>query len=153
MTAATPHISEPTFYERVGGTEGLHRLVETWYAAVLVDPLLQPLFGSGHVDHVPHLTALLAEVFGGPTRYTDELGGFPSLLAPHRGKQIHEEQRQRFIDLFMSAADAAGIPDDDRTRRALRGYLEFGSEIAMENSHATNDAGLHPCQEIPTWDW
>lgn len=68
-----------TLYEHVGGEAGVHRLVATWYPTVLVDPLLEPLFGAGHADHVPHLTAFFGEVFGGPTRYTDELGGFPRL--------------------------------------------------------------------------
>ena len=142
-----------SLYEHVGGAEGLHRLVSTWYPTVLADPLLQPLFGAGHADHVPHLTAFLAEVFGGPTHYTDQLGGFPAVLAPHRGKRIDEDQRQRFIDLFLRAADTAGLPDDERTRDALRSYLAFGTEVAVRNSHATGAADLHPCQEVPRWDW
>lgn len=142
-----------TLYEHVGGEAGVHRLVATWYPTVLVDPLLEPLFGAGHADHVPHLTAFFAEVFGGPTRYTDELGGFPALLAPHRGKGIREDQRQRFIELFMRAADSAGWPPDARTRDALRGYLEFGTQVAVQNSHATDEGDLHDCQEVPRWHW
>ncbi len=140
-------------YEHVGGHEGLHRLVATWYPTVLDDPLLQPLFGGGHADHVPHLTAFFAEVFGGPTRYTDELGGFPALLGPHRGRQIREDQRERFVELFLQAADTTGLPGDARTREALREYLEFGTRVAVQNSHATSDADLHPCQEVPRWSW
>ena len=142
-----------TLYEHFGGQEGLQRLVTAWYSTVLADPLLQPLFGAGHVDHVPHLTAFLAEVFGGPPRYTDELGGFPALLAPHRGKRIGEDQRQRFVELFLQAADTAGCPADARTRDALRSYLEFGTAVAVQNSHAAGDADLHACQEIPRWSW
>jgi hemoglobin len=69
-----------SLYEHVGGQDGLHRLVAAWYPTVLADPLLQSLFGAGHAghaDHVPRLTAFLAEVVGRPTRCTDELGGFP----------------------------------------------------------------------------
>lgn len=142
-----------TLYDHVGGTDGLHRLIATWYPTVLADPLLRPLFGDGDPGHVPHLTALFAEVFGGPTTFTDELGGFPALLAPHRGLAITEEQRRRFVDLFMAAADPAGLPADARTRDALRGYLEFGTEVAVQNSHATGDGDLHECQEIPRWNW
>jgi hemoglobin len=142
-----------SLYDHVGGTSGVERLVATWYPTVLADPLLQPLFGAGHPHHIPHLTAFLAEVFGGPTRYTDELGGFPALLAPHRGKHITEPQRARFVELFEAAADACGWPSDTRTRAALRGYLDFGTAVAMQNSHVTDDADLHPCQEVPRWDW
>ncbi|GAA0473238.1 group II truncated hemoglobin [Actinoplanes campanulatus] len=142
---------ETTLYEHVGGREALHRLVADWYPSVLADPLLHPLFGDGHPEHIDHLTAFLAEVFGGPTTYTDDLGGFPALLEAHRGKRIREDQRQRFIDLFLAAADRTGLPGDSRTRTALRDYLDFGTEVAVQNSHATADADLHPCQEVPRW--
>jgi hemoglobin len=120
---------------------------------VLIDPLLQPLFGEGRPDHVPHLTTFLAEVFGGPADYTRQLGGFPALLAPHRGKSIGEDQRERFIELFEQAADRTGFPTDTRARTALRDYLEFGTRVATQNSHATTDEELHPCQEVPHWNW
>ena len=159
MTAASAAEREPdaggrgSFYERVGGEDGLHRLVAAWYPTVLADPLLGPLFGAGHADHVPHLTAFLVEVFGGPSRYTHQLGGFPALLAPHRDKRIREDQRQRFVELFLQAADTSGLPGDAPTRDALRAYLDFGTDVAMQNSHATSDADLHPCQEVPRWSW
>jgi hemoglobin len=159
MTAASAAAKGPdggvgrSLYEHVGGEDGLHRLVAAWYPTVLADPLLRPLFGAGHADHVAHLTAFLVEVFGGPSRYTDQLGGFPALLAPHRGKQIREDQRQRFMELFLQAADTTGLPGDAPTRDALRAYLDFGTRVAMQNSHATRDADLHPCQEVPRWSW
>jgi hemoglobin len=153
VTAPAPPATVETWIDHVGGEEGIHRLVADWYPTVLVDPLLHPLFGDGHADHVDHLTAFFTEVFGGPTRYTDELGGFPALLAPHRGKNIREDQRQRFIDLFLEAADRVGFPGDERTRTALLSYLEFGTEVAAQNSHASDDLGLHPCQEVPRWSW
>lgn len=146
-------MSDSTLYEHVGGHDGIERLVAAWYPTVLADPQLQPLFGAGHHDHVPHLTAFLAEVFGGPTDYTDRLGGFPALLAPHRDKQTRDDQRQRFVDLFMRAADVADLPNDSRTRDALRAYLEFGTEVATQNSHAGTDDDLHACQEVPRWSW
>lgn len=142
-----------TLYDHVGGWDGIYRLVDAWYPTVLADPLLHPLFGNGKPDHVPHLTAFLAEVFGGPRDYTEKLGGFPALLAPHRGKRIREDQRRRFIELFVQAADQVGWPDDARTRTALTGYLEFGTEVAVQNSHAETDADLHECQEVPRWEW
>lgn len=153
--SATPQtpVGTGTLYAHVGGDAGVRRLVETWYPTVLADPLLQPLFGAGHADHVPHLTAFLAEVFGGPSDYTDRLGGFTALLEHHRGLRIDEDQRRRFVALFVAAANRVGWPDDARTRTALVDYLEFGTEVAVQNSHADGDADLHPCQEVPRWDW
>ena len=135
---------------RLGGEDGVRALVAEWYPQVLADPLLVPLFGAGRPEHVDHLTALLVEVFGGPSRYTDELGGFPGLLSHHRGLGIAEPQRARFVELFLDAYDAVR-PPDDTTRRHFAEYLAFGTEVAMVNSHAESDADLHPCQEIPRW--
>jgi hemoglobin len=142
-----------TLYEHAGREDGIRRVVTYWYPNVLADPLLQPLFGEGRPTHIDHLTAFFSEVFGGPTRYTDALGGFPSLLAAHRGLAISEQQRQRFIDLFVAAMDAVAFPDDEPFRKAVRGYLDFGTEVALVNSHARNDSELHECQVVPTWGW
>jgi hemoglobin len=81
-------------FEYAGGEEALHRLEQVFYDSVLADPLLQPLFGEGKPTHVDHLTAFTAEPFGGPDRFSRELG-FAHLISVHRGLKITEEQRQR----------------------------------------------------------
>lgn len=137
----------------LGGEQGIGDLVSRWYPTVLGDPLLGPLFGAGHPDHVPHLTAFLVEVFGGPASYTEGLGGFPALLAHHRGLEITQAQRHRFAELFLAAYDDTpheSVPDPE-VRRSLAAYLDFGTEVAMVNSHARGDEDLHPCQVVPRW--
>jgi hemoglobin len=142
----------PTLYEFAGGDEALHRLEEIFYASVLVDPLLQPLFGNGKAEHVDHLTAFTAESFGGPARFSRELG-FAHLIAVHRGLGIDEEQRVRFVELYLAALDAAGMPGDPAFRQAVHEHVEFGSQVAMQNSNAASDAELHPLREVPKWTW
>jgi hemoglobin len=93
-----------------------------------------------------------AESFGGPDRFTRELG-FAHLIAVHRGLAITEEQRERFVELYMAALDAAGLPDDEPFRRAVREHVEFGSRVAMQNSNAKTDADLNPLREVPRWTW
>lgn len=143
----------PTLYEHAGGEEAIHRLEEIFYASVLADPLLQPLFGAGQPHHVDHLTAFTSESFGGPDRFTRELGGFDGLIAAHRHKHISEEQRQRFVELYLAALDQAGLPDDPAFREAVREHVEFGSQVAVQNSHAETDDELHPLREVPHWTW
>jgi hemoglobin len=142
----------PTLYEHAGGEEALHRLEQVFYDSVLRDPLLQPLFGAGQPQHVDHLTMFTAESFGGPDRFTRELG-FAHLIAVHRGLAITEEQRERFVELYMAALDTAGLPDDEPFRRAVREHVEFGSRVAMQNSNAKTDADLNPLREVPRWTW
>jgi hemoglobin len=142
----------PTLFEHVGGEEALHRLEQVFYDSVLADALLQPLFGTGQPDHVDHLTAFTAESFGGPDRFSRELG-FAHLISVHRGLQITEEQRERFVELYMKALDASGMPSDPAFREAVREHVEFGSKVAMQNSRAENDEELHPLREVPHWAW
>lgn len=142
-----------SMYEHVGGEEPLRHFVDLFYTSVLADPILKPLFGAGKPDHVDHLTAFEVEAFGGPERYTDELGGFQSLIDVHRNLRITEEQRQRFVELYMAAADTAGLPADESFREALRSHVEFGTEVAVQNSHARTDDELHPLRVVPKWTW
>src|SRR4051795_9354753 len=115
----------PTMYDFAGGEEGLHRLEEPFYAMVLADEVLRPLFGAGKPEHVDHLTAFTAESFGGPDRFSRELG-FAHLISVHRGLKISEEQRQRFVELYMAALDETGMPSDPEFREAVREHVEFG---------------------------
>lgn len=145
-------MSQESLFEHAGGTEQLHRLEDHFYSSVLADPLLEPLFGAGKPDHVEHLTWFTAESFGGPDRFTRDLG-FEYLIEVHRNLKITEEQRQRFVELYLAALDAVGMPDDKPFRDAVRSHVEFGSQVAMQNSNATSDADLHPLREVPLWTW
>jgi hemoglobin len=142
-----------SLYEHAGGREALRHFIDVFYRSVLADPVLQPLFGTGRPEHVDHLTAFDAESFGGPDDFTRRMGGFGHLIDVHRGLKIAEEQRQRFVELYLAAADAAGLPDDGPFREALRSHVEFGSQVAMQNSHAQTDDQLHPLREVPMWQW
>jgi hemoglobin len=142
----------PTLFEHAGGQQALHRLEQIFYDSVLRDPVLQPLFGTGRPEHVDHLTMFTAESFGGPDRFSRELG-FAHLIDVHRGLRITEEQRQRFVALYMRALDEAGMPDDEPFRDAVREHVEFGTRVALQNSNARSDEQLHPLREVPHWTW
>jgi len=142
----------PTLYEHAGGEEALHGLEERFYSKVLADPLLRPLFGKGEPHHVDHLTWFTAESFGGPDRFTRELG-FDHLIEVHRNLEITDEQRERFIELYMEALDEVGLPEDDAFREAVHSHIEFGARVAQQNSHAKSDADLYPLHEVPRWTW
>jgi hemoglobin len=139
-------------FEFAGGHEGLHRLEQAFYDSVVADPVLRPLFGSGNPEHVDHLTAFTAESFGGAADFTRDLG-FAHLIQVHRGLGITEAQRQRFVGLYLAALDSAAMPDDPDFREGVRQHVDFGSRVAMQNSHAASDAELHPLREVPRWTW
>lgn len=142
-----------SLYDHAGGREAIHRFVDIFYSSVLADPVLQPLFGAGNPDHVARLSTFDAESFGGPKDFTETMGGFAHLIDAHRGLKITEPQRQRFVELYLQAANVADLPADAPFREALRSHVEFGSQVAMQNSHAETDDDLHPLREVPMWRW
>lgn len=137
-----------TFYSLAGGTPAIHRFVDVFYSSVLKDPLLQPLFGEGEPSHVDHLTKFLVEIFEGPDDFTQKLGGYQHIVDVHRGLKVREEQRLRFVELYLAAARQE-LPDDPLLQRMLEVQVEVGSQIVKQNSNATTDAELHPDRDMP----
>ena len=146
----TPSI--PTIFEHAGGSDAFARWLNTFYDHVERDDLLAPLFG-GTVgrEHREHVAEWWAEVMGGPAIYTEERGGYPHMLAKHRGLAITPEQRLRFVTLLSAAADEAGLPADPEFRAAIMGYAEWGTRLAMANS--APDAEPIPRAPVPRWGW
>ena len=141
-----------TLYEWAGGQEAFERLINAFYDRVERDNLLSGFFPGGvSAEHRDHVIDWWSEVFGGPARYTDELGGYEAMLAHHRGLGITPEQRFRFASLMGLAADDAGLPDDPEFRSALVAYLEWGTRIALGNSQPGADVVEHA--PVPRWGW
>ena len=150
---STPAPTErPSLYEHAGGEEALHRLEQLFYDSVLRDPLLQPLFGDGQPQHVEHLTMFTAESFGGPDRFTRELG-FQHLIDVHRGLRITEEQRGASSSSTSPRSTPPGCPTTRRSARPCCEHVEFGTQVAKQNSNAATDEELHPLREVPHWTW
>ncbi len=142
----------PTLYEWAGGEQALRRLLDAFYDRVERDDLLAPYFPGGvHEQHRAHVTAWWAEVFGGPPRYTEELGGYEQMVRKHRGLGITPDARRRFVALLSEAADEAGLPDDPEFRSALVAYAEWGSRLALHNSQ--RHAVVVPHAPVPRWGW
>jgi hemoglobin len=143
--------SVPTVYEWAGGAEAFRRLTEAFYDAVVEDDILAPVFASMSADHREHVALWLGEVFGGPARYTEELGGYPAMLRHHLGLSLTEQQRARWAALIAASADPAGLPDDPEFRSAFVAYVEWGTRIALANSQP----GAVPMNDapVPRWGW
>src|SRR5262249_19531264 len=141
-----------SLYEHAGGDEALHRLEEIFYSKALADSVLRSLFTERRPHHVEHLTWFTAESFGGPDRFTRELG-FQHVIDVHRHLKITHEQRERFVVLYMEALEEADLPSDELFREAVRSHVEFGSCVAQQNSWAKTDPDLHPIRDVPHWQW
>ena len=142
----------PTLFDWAGGQAAIRRLIDRFYDRVEADALLSPFFPGGvREEHREHVSLWWGEVFGGPARYTEQLGGYERMLAHHRGLGITDEQRLRFATTMSQAADDADLPADPEFRAALVGYLEWGTRLALANSRT--DAQPPPHAPVPRWGW
>ena len=140
-----------TLYDWAGGAPALERLTQAFYGRVRQDELLAPVFAHMPADHPEHVATWLAEVFGGPSDYTDHHGGYPHMLSKHLGLAISEAQRSRWVFLIASSADEAGLPADPEFRSAFLAYVEWGTRLAMGNS--APGATPPPRAPVPRWGW
>jgi hemoglobin len=127
-------------------------MINSFYDRVEQDKLLAPFFPSGvHAEHRRNVATWWCEVFGGPTEYTRELGGYERMVHKHLQLGITKDQRFRFTSLMSLAADDAEMPDDPEFRSALVAYLEWGTRLAFANSQA--DAEIIEQAPVPRWGW
>ena len=141
-----------SMYEHAGGAAAIHHLEEIFYDKVLRDPVLSAVFTERMPTHVDHLTWFTAESFGGPDRFSRELG-FRHIIDVHRHLEITDEQTRRFVTLYLEALDEACLPNDEPFRNAVRSHLDFGVDVAQRNSWAETESELHPIRAVPRWTW
>jgi CDGSH-type Zn-finger protein/truncated hemoglobin YjbI len=142
----------PSIYEWAGGLPALLRMTRIFYEKyVPADDLLAPLFSDMSADHPERVAKWLAEVFGGPHRYSEEYGGYPRMLSQHIGKHITEDMRARWVSLLLQSAKEAGLPNDPEFASAFQSYIAWGSRLAVENSQTDSKPPQH--MPMPHWDW
>jgi hemoglobin len=141
----------PNLYEWLGGIDALNRLTTRFYEHVNDDALLAPVFAHMGAEHPAHVAAFLAEVLGGPTQYSERLGGHPHMIRQHLNRHLDQAQRRRWVSLLLETADELSLPDDPEFRSALVGYLEWGSRLAVINSRS--GASVDPNAPMPKWGW
>jgi CDGSH-type Zn-finger protein len=144
--------AEPTIFEWAGGLPALMRMTRLFYERhVPDDDLLAPLFAEMSADHPERVAKWLAEVFGGPSYYSDQYGGYNRMIGEHLGKRLTEDQRARWVSLLGEAAHEAGLPNDAEFRSVFQSYIEWGSRLAVENSQTDS----HPPADMPmpSWSW
>jgi hemoglobin len=141
-----------TIYEAAGGMPAFRRLANANHERCLAEPELNHAFSHpGHPDHVERLASYWAEVFGGPTTYSDTCGGQTHMLWMHSGSGAPEDWGDRFLACFVAALDDANLPEDPELRAALRSYMEWASRDVI--GHAPQDSVVPPGLALPRWSW
>jgi hemoglobin len=142
----------PTLYEWAGGMKKFEELTSSFYKKVLKDELLEPVFRHMSPDHQLHVAHFIAEVFGGPSAYSEKEGSHFQMVKKHLLKHLTEQHRQRWMKLIIESADELHFPADPEFRSAFVAYLEWGTRIAVINSNEA-DVKMNPDEPMPKWGW
>lgn len=123
--------SKQTLFDRIGGEEGIRKLVDEFYERVLSDPKLSPFF-----EHTPmeRLRTMQYEFFAaaldGPSAYKGK-----QLSYVHFGRGIGKEHFGLFIDRLFDTLQ--GYKLDADTMHAIIGRLNlFADEITGSTADA-----------------
>jgi hemoglobin len=152
VSATSDRPKPPSLYEWAGGQQALEKLTDVFYTKVFKDALLAPVFAKMGPDHPKHVAAFIAEVFGGPTGFSENHGGHAGMIVKHLGKHLTQEMRQRWMQLLLQSADEIGMPDDPEFRSAFVSYIEWGSRLAVINSQP-GVAAPPADSPMPKWGW
>lgn len=102
--------SESSLYDRVGGEEGIEKLVGAFYDAVFTDSELNPFFHDVPKEKLKRMQReLFTAALDGPIPYS----GRP-LSHAHHGKGIRPKHMQRFVGHLFTTLEKFGISEDDR---------------------------------------
>jgi len=145
-------MARPTIYEFAGGDPAFLKLAAAHHERCVQEPEISHAFSHGfNPAHIEHLAFYWAEVFGGPARYSDSLGGHSAMLELHARTGMAEDWPRRFLACFVHAIDDAGLPADPELRAALLAYMEWATEEV--GSYAPAESQVPKELPVPRWGW
>lgn len=145
-------MKRPSLYEFAGGDEAFLALAAATTERCIADPELNHAFAQRlSPRHNENLAAYWAEVFGGPARYSNTLGGHSGMLDVHAGYGAPDEWGDRFEACFVQALDDAQLPPDPDFRRAMREYMHWATREV--NAYSPPGAQVPRERPMPRWSW
>ena len=103
-------------------------------------------------DHPERVAKWLGEVFGGPTRYSSEYGGYPRMLSQHIGKGLTRSSAPAGSQLILQSAREAGLPNDAGV--PLRASAPTSSGARGWRWRTPRPSAKPPeHMPMPHWDW
>lgn len=109
--AACATQSEPTLYQRLGGTPGIAAVVDDFVDTVRADPMIGKRFQAADIAHTKAmLTELICKGSGGPCAYTGR-----SMKDTHRGMSISDSEFDAMAGDMAKTLDKFKLPQRERT--------------------------------------
>ena len=100
-----------TLYERLGGADGIAKLVDDVMAAHLTNPLVRTRFEN--IKDLDHAKKMAREFFcagsGGPEIYTGK-----DMLTAHKGMNVSEQEYLAVTDDIVGAMEKNGLSEDTK---------------------------------------
>lgn len=107
-----------SLYERLGGANGIHAMVDDAITAHLANPLVKARFEA--VEDLDHAKRMACDFFaagtGGPETYSGK-----DMLAAHTGMNISEQEFAAVVEDILSAGDKHGL--DEETKQDVLAIL------------------------------
>jgi hemoglobin len=131
--ADDPGAVRVTVYEFVGGKPFFDALVGRFYAGVMGDPRLAPLYDPDDVAGArSRLSGFLTQYWGGPDDYSRERG-HPRLRMRHFPFAIGPAERDRWMHHMRTAVNAADTADEVKVM--LLDYFAHASAAMQNRDH------------------
>ena len=121
-----------TLYDLSGGRERLHEMTAAFYARVIDDELLGPMFKAGAAEHAAWLADWMCVSFGGPRDYVANRGDLRFVIMKHAELHATEAQRARWASHMMAAAREVRMPPE--FMRHFTRYVDVISRSVAEQS-------------------
>lgn len=113
-------------YDRLGGADGIDRLITGFYDRVKADPDLAPFFAHADMSHLLAMQhEFVAAALGGPEQFAPS-----TIQQAHAGRGIRARHYVKFLDLFLASLTGAGLDQDDIDRVLERMALAAPDVIA-----------------------
>ncbi|NND00794.1 MAG: group 1 truncated hemoglobin [Gammaproteobacteria bacterium] len=111
-----------TLYERIGGQDGVVRLVDIFYSRVLGDDSINQFFSTTSMDQLKNMQQeFFSLALGGPSKYSDI-----DLSMAHKGKGIQTRHFKAFVENLFSTLAEFDLNENDRYEiiSTLNTYVE-----------------------------
>ena len=96
-----------SIFDSIGGAPAVQAAVDGFYARVLADPALGPVFAGVDVDRLKgHQRAFMAAALGGPQLYAGR-----DMASAHAGLGITGAQFDAVVGHLVATLTALGVPD------------------------------------------
>lgn len=118
-------------YAELGSDAPFYALVEAFYAGVVADPILRPLYPDDLTQAKVHLALFLIQRFGGPTQYQAERG-HPRLRMRHVPFQIGPAESEAWLRCMFHAV--ATVPAFAPFQGILQKYFADSAAFLINHS-------------------